>query len=102
MSNRSCQERWGFAVLHAAAPTIERHPASLVTRFLAASLIILIDAYRRFVSPFLGRHCRFHPTCSQYALDAVARYGPLSGSARALARLARCHPLSSGGYDPVR
>ena len=102
MSNQSCQERWGYAALYAAVPAIDRRPASLVSRFLAASLMLFIEAYRRVVSPFLGRHCRYHPTCSQYALEAVARYGPLSGSARALARLARCHPLSSGGYDPVR
>ena len=102
MSNRSWQAHWGFAARKEAVPTIERYRLNLVSRFIASSLILLIGAYRRLVSPLLGPHCRFHPTCSQYALEAIDRYGPLSGSARAFARLARCHPLSAGGHDPVR
>lgn len=102
MLNRSWQAHWGFAALQEAVAKTDRYSASLVSRFLAASLIMLVDAYRRLVSPLLGPHCRFHPTCSQYALEAIRRYGPLSGSARAVARLARCHPLNIGGHDPVR
>ena len=79
----------------------ESASASVATGFLAAVLISLIGVYRRFVSPLLGPHCRFHPTCSSYAVDAIRRYGPFTGSARALMRLARCHPLSDGGYDPL-
>ena len=101
MSNRSWQARWGFLALKGRS---ERMTAvrSLVSQLLGASLILLIDAYRRLVSPLLGPHCRFHPTCSQYALEAIRLYGPLSGSARAIARLARCHPLGNWGHDPVR
>jgi putative membrane protein insertion efficiency factor len=53
------------------------------------------------VSPLLGPRCRFYPSCSQYALDALAVHGTLRGGALALYRLARCHPWHPGGYDPV-
>jgi hypothetical protein len=61
----------------------------------------LIRAYQRFVSPSLGRNCRFSPTCSAYAIEAVGRYGTIRGGGMALKRLARCQPLVEGGYDPV-
>lgn len=61
----------------------------------------LIRAYQRFVSPSLGRNCRFSPTCSAYAIEAVGRYGTIRGAGMALKRLARCQPLVEGGYDPV-
>ena len=60
-----------------------------------------IRAYKRFVSPLLPPACRFEPTCSEYAADAVELHGIARGSALALARLARCHPFSRGGFDPV-
>jgi len=62
---------------------------------------ILIRAYQLAVSPLLGPRCRFYPSCSQYALEAVTRYGALRGSWLALRRLGRCHPFHEGGYDPV-
>jgi len=61
----------------------------------------LIRAYQLTVSPLLGPRCRFYPSCSQYALEAIAAHGTLRGSALALHRLARCHPWNPGGYDPV-
>ena len=61
----------------------------------------LIRAYQRFLSPALPPSCRFHPSCSQYALEAVTRYGALRGSWLAARRLARCHPFNPGGFDPV-
>lgn len=64
-------------------------------------LLTLIQAYRRVISPLLPPTCRFTPTCSQYALTAVERFGPLQGSWLALGRISRCHPLHPGGYDPV-
>jgi putative membrane protein insertion efficiency factor len=64
-------------------------------------LIILIDAYRWLLSPWLGGNCRFHPSCSCYAREAIARHGVLRGSWLAGRRLGRCHPWHPGGYDPV-
>ena len=64
-------------------------------------LILLISAYRYFVSPFLGANCRFYPTCSCYAHEAIGRFGALRGGWLALRRVARCHPWHDGGFDPV-
>lgn len=63
--------------------------------------LFLIRFYRRYISPLKRPCCRFIPTCSQYALEAVEKYGALKGSWLALRRLLRCHPLCKGGYDPV-
>ncbi len=67
--------------------------------FLATSLI---KAYKFAVSPILPSSCRFYPSCSEYAIDALKKYGLLRGSWLTLKRIARCHPLSAGGHDPVR
>lgn len=64
-------------------------------------LIALIRAYRYFLSPWIGGQCRFTPTCSVYALQALELYGPWRGSWLAIKRLLRCHPLCAGGEDPV-
>ena len=64
-------------------------------------LRILIRAYQLALSPWLGARCRFYPSCSQYALEAVTRYGSRRGSWLALRRLLRCHPWHRGGHDPV-
>ncbi len=64
-------------------------------------LIALIRFYRAAISPFTPPSCRFTPTCSQYALEAVEKYGALKGGFLALKRILRCHPFSKGGYDPV-
>jgi putative membrane protein insertion efficiency factor len=61
----------------------------------------LVRAYQVGLSPFLGRRCRFVPSCSQYAHDAVGSHGAWRGSQLAVLRLARCHPFHPGGYDPV-
>lgn len=64
-------------------------------------LMLLIRCYQRFVSPLMGRHCRFHPTCSCYAHTAIARHGCWRGGWLALCRIVRCNPFSAGGIDPV-
>lgn len=70
-------------------------------RLPAALLIGLVRGYRFFLSPWLGSSCRFEPTCSRYALDALERHGAATGSYLTLRRLARCHPWCDGGHDPV-
>jgi putative membrane protein insertion efficiency factor len=60
-----------------------------------------IHLYRWTLSPFLGRQCRFHPTCSAYALEAIERHGALKGWGLALRRILRCHPWAAAGFDPV-
>ena len=64
-------------------------------------MILLIRGYQTFISPLLGPRCRFYPSCSQYALEAIHRFGPVRGAWLAMQRLLRCHPLDPGGYDPV-
>ena len=64
-------------------------------------LIALVRFYRFAFSPWLGSSCRFEPTCSAYALQALSRHGAAAGSVLVVARLARCHPWCAGGHDPV-
>lgn len=64
-------------------------------------IILLLKGYRYFISPFLGRHCRFYPTCSSYAEQALREHGIFIGSYLTLRRILRCHPWHSGGFDPV-
>lgn len=68
---------------------------------LAYPLIFLIYVYRYTLSPVMGNRCRFYPTCSHYAEEALRKYGLLKGCAYAARRLLRCHPWHEGGYDPV-
>ena len=64
-------------------------------------LLLLIKAYRYGISPLLGPSCRFFPTCSEYAVQAIEKYGAGRGGWLALKRIARCHPWHPGGYDPI-
>jgi len=68
---------------------------------LAWPLILFVRAYQVTLSPFLGGQCRYHPTCSAYAIQALKDYGPIKGSSLAIRRILRCHPFAKGGYDPV-
>ncbi|ADL70197.1 MULTISPECIES: membrane protein insertion efficiency factor YidD [Thermoanaerobacterium] len=64
--------------------------------------IYLIRFYQKFISPMKPKSCRFYPTCSQYAIDAIKKYGVLKGGIMALWRILRCNPFNPGGYDPVK
>ncbi|MGE5480167.1 MAG: membrane protein insertion efficiency factor YidD [Chloroflexota bacterium] len=63
--------------------------------------ILIIKFYKAAISPFLPPSCRFYPTCSQYAMEALEKYGFLKGSKMAVKRVLRCHPGNPGGFDPV-
>lgn len=69
--------------------------------WFALPLIWLVRGYQLMISPFLPPSCRFHPTCSQYALEALRRHGAIKGVWLALRRIFRCHPWHPGGHDPV-
>ncbi|MGL6039756.1 MAG: membrane protein insertion efficiency factor YidD [Deefgea sp.] len=69
-----------------------------VFKFIALKTLRL---YQIAISPFLGANCRFHPSCSHYAIEAIERFGVFAGSYLALRRLSRCHPMNPGGFDPV-
>ncbi|MEE4216168.1 MAG: membrane protein insertion efficiency factor YidD [Xanthomonadales bacterium] len=69
----------------------------MMSRFLQ----FLIRSYQVLISPYLGDHCRFTPSCSAYAMEAVKKHGALRGGWLAIKRIGRCHPFCDGGYDPV-
>jgi putative membrane protein insertion efficiency factor len=64
-------------------------------------LLVLIRAYQRFISPYLAPSCRFYPSCSSYAVEAIGRHGAWRGGYLTVRRLLRCHPFHAGGHDPV-
>jgi putative membrane protein insertion efficiency factor len=68
---------------------------------MKALLLLLLRGYQYAISPLLGANCRFYPSCSDYALDAIERHGVVKGTWLALRRVARCHPYHPGGFDPV-
>jgi putative membrane protein insertion efficiency factor len=63
-------------------------------------MILAVRGYQLTLSPILGQHCRFTPTCSAYFIGAVKKYGAVSGAVRGILRICRCHPFHPGGYDP--
>lgn len=65
------------------------------------AILLLIRVYRRYISPLFPPCCRFYPTCSTYAMQAVEKYGALKGGWLAVKRILRCNPFNDGGYDPV-
>jgi uncharacterized protein len=75
--------------------------AGTPARGVRACVAGAIRAYQRFLSPLLPRSCRFHPTCSAYALTSVERFGVMRGGWLAIKRIARCNPMDPGGFDPV-
>ena len=64
-------------------------------------MIMLIRFYQRALSPYKRFHCIYIPTCSQYAIESIEKYGPLKGGFLSIKRILRCHPFAKGGYDPV-
>ena len=78
-----------------------RTPSPRLTRALALPLVLFVRGYQLFLSPFLPPSCRYTPSCSAYAIEALQRHGALRGGWLALRRIARCHPFRPGGYDPV-
>ena len=87
----------GHALNHALDHDRGRRPASLSARAATG----LISGYRRYISPFLGPRCRFYPTCSAYAGQAIELFGMLRGGWLAMRRIVRCQPFCEGGVDPV-
>jgi putative membrane protein insertion efficiency factor len=79
----------------------ERPDRSGLGRAVRAVAVAPIVAYQRLISPAIPRRCKYHPTCSRYAVDAIREYGILRGAVLAAWRLLRCNPWSYGGYDPV-
>ncbi len=84
-----------------ASPDAQPPTTGTLTRVLRTLATAPIIAYRRFVSPAIPRRCKYEPTCSRYAVDAIRQYGILKGLVLAGWRLLRCNPWSHGGYDPV-
>ncbi len=74
---------------------------ALINSIASWVIVVGVWGYRVTLGPFLGGQCRYQPTCSQYMLDAVKKYGPWRGAWRGLKRLARCHPWGGCGYDPA-
>lgn len=72
-----------------------------LTKILSYPFIFLIRFYQMVISPILGPRCRFTPTCSQYAVEALKKYGIFKGTWLAIKRISRCHPAGGSGYDPV-
>jgi putative membrane protein insertion efficiency factor len=68
---------------------------------MARILVWIVKAYQMILSPFFGQQCRFYPTCSQYAVEAIQKHGALLGSYYTVRRLLRCHPWCDGGHDPI-
>ncbi len=68
---------------------------------LKSLLLLFIDFYRYFISPLFPANCRFYPTCSQYAKDAIVKFGVIKGGILIIKRLSKCHPYHQGGFDPV-
>lgn len=73
----------------------------MIGKFVARGCVGMIRAYQVVISPVLPASCRFHPSCSEYAIQAVEKHGPLRGLWLAAKRIGRCQPLCKGGYDPV-
>lgn len=70
--------------------------------FISKLLIYLVGFYRKYISPLKGPTCRFYPTCSQYSMQALKKYGAIKGTYLTIRRILKCHPFHPGGYDPLK
>ena len=71
------------------------------SKYMKRVLVILIRIYQKFISPLKGQTCRFYPTCSEYSIQALQKYGFFQGSWKSIKRILKCHPFNPGGHDPV-
>ena len=72
-----------------------------VNTYIKTFIIIILKLYKKFISPLLPKSCKFVPTCSEYAVDAIIKYGVLKGLIKSIYRILRCNPFNKGGYDPA-
>ena len=77
-----------------------RKSLQTLVRVPGLTLIAMARLYQKLLSPLLGRHCRFEPTCSTYFIESIRKYGAIRGTFRGIRRICRCHPWNPGGYDP--
>jgi hypothetical protein len=89
-------------VPHERSAVEDEHAASALARVARAIVVAPIALYQRVISPAIPRRCKYEPTCSRYAVEAIREYGILRGAVLATWRLLRCNPWSYGGYDPVQ
>ena len=73
----------------------------MILRMLTRLIVAMVILYRATLGQWTGGHCRFHPSCSQYVIDAAHKYGPLRGTWRGIKRILRCRPFGGSGYDPA-
>lgn len=100
-SNRAITHRPAVDHLHIQLPLSVHKLANRTNGAIGWLLLLPVHAYRKVISPMLGPRCRYYPSCSHYAVDAVKTYGPIRGSVLASWRVVRCNPLSDGGFDYV-
>lgn len=72
----------------------------LLAHLVTDLLVFVVRIYQIMLSPLIGHHCRFRPTCSNYFIEAVRKYGPVTGTLKGLWRICRCNPFTPGGFDP--
>lgn len=103
VTNKSCKETGKNLLIDNENNLVNGNNShwKLIKQAPTQSAIILIKTYQKIISPVLGQHCRFYPSCSQYTLEAIKEWGLAKGILLGAKRISRCHPLNEGGIDPV-